>query len=82
MRELQEYRGGFVLTASGQGELRELRKRRPEFAAVIDLMDFRYRANRTRELEIARKVGLDFAAMCEQAEVICLRLRDPKKVSA
>lgn len=59
--------------------MRDLRERYPEFAAVMDLMDLRYLYERTRELEIARKAGLDFDAMCKQAEVICLRLRDESK---
>ena len=79
IRELEERRAGSPFTASEEGELRDLRQRCPEFAAVMDLMDFRYLCERTRELEIARKAGLDFDAMCKQAEVICLRLRDPSK---
>jgi hypothetical protein len=79
IRALEQRRAGSSLTASDEGELRDLRERHPKFAAVMDLMDFRYLYERTRELEIARKAGLDFAAMCQQAEVICLRLRDPSK---
>jgi len=79
IRELEERRAGSPLSASVQAELRHLRDRYPEFAAVMDLMDFRYLSNWTRELEIARKAGLDFAAMYEQAEVICQRLRDESK---
>ncbi len=79
IRELEQRRTGSPLTASEEGELRDLRERYPEFAAVMDLMDLRYLYERTRELEIARKAGLDFDAMCQQAEVICLRLRDPSK---
>ncbi|HTE76876.1 MAG TPA: hypothetical protein VK653_09050 [Xanthobacteraceae bacterium] len=59
--------------------MRDLRERYPEFAAVMDLMDLQYLYHRTRELEIARKAGLDFDAMCKQADVICLRLRDESK---
>jgi len=79
IRALEQRRAGSSLTASEEGELRDLRERYPEFAAVMDLMDLRYLYERTRELEIARKAGLDFDAMCQQAEVICLRLRDPIK---
>jgi hypothetical protein len=79
IRELEERRAGSPLTASDEGELRDLRERYPEFAAVMHLMDLRYLYERIRELEIARKAGLDFDAMCKQAEVICLRLRDPSK---
>jgi hypothetical protein len=79
IRELEERWAGSPLTASEEGELRDLRECYPEFAAVMDLMDLRYLYERTRELEIARKAGLDFDAMCQQAEVICLRLRDPSK---
>jgi hypothetical protein len=79
IRELEQRRAGFPLTASDATELGDLRDRYPEFAAVMDLMDFGYLHEWRRELEIARKAGLDFAAMCEQAEVICLRVRDESK---
>jgi hypothetical protein len=79
IRELEERRAGSPLAASEEAELRELRERYPEFAAIMDLMDLHYLYQRTRELEIARKAGLDFDAMCQQAEVVCLRFRDPSK---
>jgi hypothetical protein len=70
---------GFALTASEEQDLRDLRQRYPEFAAVIDLIDLSYLYQWRREVEIARKAGLDTVAMFEQADVICLRFRDPTK---
>jgi hypothetical protein len=78
--ELEERRAvGSKLTASEEKELRDLRQRHPEYAARIDLMDLRYLYHWRREFEIARKAGLDFDAINEQAEVCCLRLRDETK---
>jgi hypothetical protein len=80
MRELEERRAvGFQLTAAEEGELRDLRERYPEFAVVIDLMDLKYLYHHRRELEIARKAGLNFDAMNAQADDCCLGLRDPSK---
>jgi hypothetical protein len=59
--------------------LHDLRERYTEFAAVIDLMDLSYLYQWRREVEIARKAGLDTVAMFEQADMICLRFRDPTK---
>ena len=70
---------GFELTASEEQELRDLRERYSEFARVIDLMDLSYLYQWRREVEIARKAGLDTVAMFEQADVVCLRFRDPTK---
>jgi hypothetical protein len=63
------------LTASEEKELPDLRERHPEFAAAVDLMDLRYLYHWRREFEIARKAGLDFDAINEQAEVCCLEGR-------
>jgi hypothetical protein len=80
IRELEERRAvGFQLTASEEEELRDLRERYPEYAAGLDLMDLQYLYHWRREFEIARKAGLDIDAIYEQAEVCCLRLRDPSK---
>jgi hypothetical protein len=80
IRELEERRAvGFRVTASEEEELRDLRERYPEYAAGLDLMDLQYLYHWTRELEIARKAGLDFDAMCKQADDCCLRLRDESK---
>jgi hypothetical protein len=80
MHDLEQRRVvGFELTASEEQELRDLRERYPEFAAVMDLMDLSYLYHWRREVEIARKAGLNTVAMFEQADVICLRFRDPTK---
>ena len=80
IRKLEERRAvGFQLTASEEEELRGLRERYPEYAAELDLMDLQYLYRWRREFEIARKAGLDIDAINEQAEVCCLRLRDPSK---
>ena len=80
MRELEERRAaGFQLTAAETGELQTLRERDPEFAAIIDLMDLHYLNDWRREVEIARKAGLDTFGMFEQADIISWRVRDPTK---
>lgn len=80
IRELEERRAvGFQLTASEDGELRDLRERYPEYAAGLDLMDLQYLYHWRREFEIARKAGLDIDAIYKQADVCCLRLRDESK---
>jgi hypothetical protein len=79
-RELEERRAvGFQLTASEEEELRDLRARYPEYAAGLDQMDLQYLHHWSREFEIARKAGLDIDAIYKQADVCCLRLRDPNK---
>jgi hypothetical protein len=70
---------GLALTTAEEQDLRDLRQRYPEFAAVIDLMDLSYLYQWRREVEIARKAGLNTVAMFEQADMICLRFRDPTK---
>jgi hypothetical protein len=67
------------LTASDEEELRDLRKRHPEYAAAMDLMDLRYLYHWGQEFEIARKAGLDIHAIYKQVEVCCLRIRDDSK---
>jgi hypothetical protein len=80
IHDLEERRAvGFELTASEEQELRDLRERYPEFAAVMDLMDLAFLYHWRREVEIARKAGLNTFAMFKQADVICLHLRDPTK---
>jgi hypothetical protein len=80
IRALEERRAvGSELTAAEEEELRHLRGRYPEYAGVMDLMDLAYLYHRRREVEIARKAGLDTSASYEQADVICLRLRNPRK---
>jgi hypothetical protein len=80
IHDLEERRAvGWELTASEEQELRDLRERDPEFAAVVDLMDLSYLYQWRREVEIARKARLNTVAMFEQADVICLRFRDQTK---
>ena len=80
MRELEERcAAGFELTAAEAGELQNLRECDPEFAAIIDLMDLHYLNDWRREVEIARKAGLDTFGMFEQADIISWRVRDPTK---
>ncbi|MGB9391430.1 MAG: hypothetical protein WCB70_15780, partial [Xanthobacteraceae bacterium] len=80
IRELEERRAvGFQLTASEEEKLRDLRARYPEYAAGLDQMDLQYLHHWSREFEIARKAGLDIDAIYKQADVCCLRLRDPNK---
>jgi hypothetical protein len=80
MHDLEERRAvGLALTGSEEQELRDLRERHPEFAAVVDLMDLSFLYYWRREVEIARKASLNSVAMFEQADLICLRWRDPTK---
>jgi hypothetical protein len=78
--ELEERRAvGSQLTASEEKELRDLRQRHPEYAAVIDLMDLFYLYDWRREFERARKAGVDIDAIREHADACSLRFRDESK---
>jgi hypothetical protein len=80
LRELEERRAvGLELTASEEDEWRELRDRDPELAAAMELIDLQYFYHWRRELNRARQAGVNFDTMRNQADVGCLRLRDPTK---
>jgi hypothetical protein len=80
IRDLEERSAiGLQLTAAEEQELRDLRKRYPELAAEIDLLDLRYMHYWGRELEKARKAGLGWKTAVHQARDLCVGLRDPSK---
>jgi hypothetical protein len=83
IRDLEERRAvGFELSSAEEAELKDLRGRYPELAAEIDELDLLYLYEFGRELEIAHRAGLGLRAASKQAEMVCLRFRDPSKFTS